>query len=183
MQRDAVTTMIDEWARERPDLDASPVAIIGRLSRIAQHVTGELVALYRRFGLSEGEFDIIATLRRTGAPHALAPSALAGATMVTKGAVSKRLDSLEAKGLVERAADALDGRGRVVRLTDAGLQLIDEAMPAHLENERRILAPLSERDRRELERILRAWALHVEGAAAAAAAPSAVSRERDGEDR
>lgn len=175
MQRDAVATMIDQWARERPDLDASPVAVIGRLSRVAQHVSGELAALYRRFGLSEGEFDIIATLRRTGAPHALAPSALAGATMVTKGAVSKRLDSLEAKGLVERAADELDGRGRIVRLTDAGRRLIDEAMPAHLENERRILAPLPEGDRRELERILTTWALHLEAGTGATVASASHS--------
>ncbi|MCH1881728.1 MarR family transcriptional regulator [Agrococcus sp. ARC_14] len=165
MHRDAVSTMLEQWAAERPDLDASPVGIIGRLSRVSQFVTEDLVALYRRFGLSEGEFDILATLRRIGAPHALAPSAIAGVTMVTKSAVSKRLDSLEAKGLVAREPDEHDGRGRVVRLTDAGRTLIDEAMPAHLENERGILAPLSERDRAALERILATWAEHYEARA------------------
>ncbi|HET8867673.1 MAG TPA: MarR family transcriptional regulator, partial [Agrococcus sp.] len=100
MQPDLVATMLEQWRLERPDLDASPIAVIGRLSRVSQFVTEDLVALYRQFGLSEGEFDILATLRRVGAPYALAPSALVGITMVTKGAVSKRLDSLEAKGLI-----------------------------------------------------------------------------------
>lgn len=172
MQRDAVATILEQWARERPDLDASPAGVIGRLSRVSQHVTDDLVALYRRFGLSEGEFDILATLRRIGAPHALAPSALAGATMVTKGAVSKRLDSLEARGLVARGPDALDARGRVVSLTTAGLTLIDEAVAAHFDNERRILAPLSRRDRAALEGILTTWAQHYEHGLRGAADPA-----------
>lgn len=162
MQRDAVATILEQWARERPDLDASPVGIVGRLSRVSQRVTDDLVALYRQFGLSEGEFDILATLRRLGAADAPTPTALADATMVTKGAVSKRLDALETKGLVEREQDTRDGRGRVVRLTDAGRTLIDEAMPAHLDNERRILAALPASDRADLERILTRWALHYE---------------------
>ncbi|SDS04553.1 MarR family winged helix-turn-helix transcriptional regulator [Agrococcus carbonis] len=163
MEPDAVAAIIEQWRAERPELDPSPIGVVGRLSRVSRHVTADLVALYRGFGLSEGEFDILATLRRTGAPFALSPSALREATMVTQGAVSKRLDSLEAKGLVAREASADDGRGRVVRLTDAGRGLIDEAFVAHLENERRILAPLPEADRAALERILAAWARHYEG--------------------
>lgn len=162
MQHDAVATILEQWARERPDLDASPVGIIGRLSRISQRVTEELVALYRQYGLSEGEFDILATLRRHGVEHPPAPSALAELTMVTKGAVSKRLDALEAKGFVAREQHEHDGRGRVVRLTDAGRALIDEAMPAHLENEHRLLEPLSASDRAALEGILTRWALQLE---------------------
>jgi DNA-binding MarR family transcriptional regulator len=162
MDADAVDSIIEQWRAERPELDPSPIAIVGRLSRVSRHVTADLVALYRRFGLSEGEFDILATLRRTGAPFALSPSALRDATMVTQGAVSKRLDSLETKGLVAREASADDGRGRIVRLTDAGLALIDEAFVAHLENERRILSAVPEADRAALERILAAWARHYE---------------------
>ena len=157
--------MLEQWRLERPDLDASPIAVIGRLSRVSQFVTEDLVALYRQFGLSEGEFDILATLRRVGAPYALAPSALVGITMVTKGAVSKRLDSLEAKGLIARQPAEHDGRARVVRLTDAGRALIDDAVAAPLENERRILEPLPAADRAALERILSAWASHYEARA------------------
>lgn len=163
MHPDAVATIIEQWRAERPDLDASPIGVIGRLSRVARHVGGELNALYRAFGLSEGEFDILATLRRTGSPYALSPTALVAATMVTKGAVSKRLDALEAKGLIAREAAADDLRGRIVRLTGTGLALIDEAIAVHLENERRILAVLPEAERAALERILADWARHYEG--------------------
>ena len=122
----------------------------------------DLVALYRRFGLSEGEFDILATLRRVGTPYALAPSALVEVTMVTKGAVSKRLDALERKGLVTRESVERDGRARLVRLTEAGRALIDEAIAAHFANEHRILAALPAEDRTALERILTGWAEHYE---------------------
>lgn len=162
MHRDHVATIIEQWHVERPDLDPTPIGIIGRLSRVSQHVTDEMVVLYRRFGLSEGEFDILATLRRTGEPYALAPSALAGLTMVTKGAVSKRLDALASKGFVTREAADHDGRGRVVRLTDAGRALIDDAVAAHLEQERRMLEVLPARDRAEIERILTTWTLAYE---------------------
>lgn len=162
MHADLVATVVAQWRSERPDLDPSPIGVIGRLSRVSRFVTDDLVALYRRFGLREGEFDILATLRRVGAPYALSPSSLVGIMMVTKGAVSKRLDALEAKRLVVREPDEHDGRGRVVRLTDAGLTLIDEAVVAHLDNERRILDALSAHDRAELERILTAWVRHYE---------------------
>lgn len=162
MQADLVATVIEQWRLERPDLDPSPIGVIGRLSRVARFVTDELVEVYRGFGLTEGEFDILATLRRTGEPFALAPSALVDVTMVTKGAVSKRVDALEAKGLVLREAVEHDGRARLVRLTAAGLARIDEAVAAHLGNERRILAALPARDRVELERILAAWAARYE---------------------
>ncbi|SFS09671.1 transcriptional regulator, MarR family [Agrococcus baldri] len=165
MHADLVATIVAQWRAERPDLDPSPIGILGRLSRVSSFVTADLVELYRQFGLTEGEFDILATLRRIGAPFALSPSSLVGITMVTKGAISKRLDTLEAKGLVTRRPDEHDGRGRIVRLTDAGLALVDEAVVAHLENERRILEPLPERDRIELERILAGWAQHYESAA------------------
>lgn len=162
MQADLVATVLEQWRLERPDLDPSPIGVIGRLSRVARFVTDELVEVYRRFGLTEGEFDILATLRRTGVPYALAPSALVDVTMVTKGAVSKRIDALEAKGLVLRESVEHDGRARLVRLTADGLALIDEAVAAHLDNERRILAALPARDRVELERILAAWAARYE---------------------
>lgn len=162
MTPDLVSTIVEQWRTERPDLDPSPILLIGRLSRVSRFVTDDLVEVYRRFGLSEGEFDIVATLRRSGAPFALAPSALSTATMVTKGAISKRLDALESRGLVARSTAEHDGRRRVVRLTDAGVALVDEAIAAHLHNERRILEALSQEDRAALERILARWAAHYE---------------------
>lgn len=160
MEADAVSRIQALWAIERPDLDVSPLGVIGRLHRLAKRLTEELVALYAEYGLNEGEFDVLATLRRQGAPYALAPSELADHTMVTTGAMTKRLDRLEAAGLVTRRPSPVDGRGRVVALTDHGREVIDDAYTRHMANEARLLSVLPERDRAELERILHYWLLH-----------------------
>lgn len=157
MNADHVDRILAQWAAERPELDVSPAGVIGRLHRVANRLTEELVAEYARFGLGEGEFDVLATLRRSGAPYSLTAGDLAAATMVTSGAASKRIDRCERQGWVTRSVDDRDGRGRLVTLTDAGRQLIDEAFTAHVANEHRLVAALGERDRAALARILRRW--------------------------
>lgn len=157
MTDDHVSRIQAQWARERPDLDVSPLGIIGRLHRVAARLTDELVAVYREHGLGEGEFDVLATLRRQGEPFELAPSELAEHTMVTTGAMSKRLDRLEAAGLIRRRAAQHDGRGRVAALTRDGREVIDAAFADHVANEHRLVRELSARDRADLERILRRW--------------------------
>ncbi|WP_404352794.1 MarR family transcriptional regulator [Phycicoccus jejuensis] len=151
---DHVATVHAQWRTERPDLDTTPLLVIGRIHRIAAALTPELTAVYAEFGLGEGEFDVLATLRRQGEPYTLSPGELAERTMVTSGAVSKRLDRLQARGLVERRADATDGRARTVVLTPAGRTLIDDAMAAHVANEARLLEALGARDRDTLARLL-----------------------------
>ncbi|WP_424466686.1 MarR family winged helix-turn-helix transcriptional regulator [Pseudoclavibacter helvolus] len=160
---DRVTEILAEWTRERPDLDPSPMGVIGRIHRVGLHLTDELTRLYRAYGLGEGDFDVLATLRRAGAPHERTPSELAASTMVTTGAMTKRVDRLEGAGLVSRRVSDTDGRGRVVQLTPRGLALIDEAYERHLENEERLLAGVSAEDRAALARILGTWLADVEG--------------------
>ena len=160
---DRVAQIMTEWARERPDVDLAPQAIFGRLHRLANHLTDDLVAIYRDFDLSEGEFDVLATLRRAGAPFERTPSELAASTMVTTGAMTKRLDRLERRGLLTRRQSEIDGRGRVIALTAGGRDLIDRAFTAHLANERRLLdEALSPADAAALERALVAWLAHYE---------------------
>ncbi|GAA2238999.1 MarR family transcriptional regulator [Herbiconiux moechotypicola] len=159
---DRVARIQAEWRRERPDLDPEPQGVIGRIHRLAAHLTVELERVYAEHGLGEGEFDVLATLRRAGAPFERAPGELAEHTMVTTGAMSKRLDRLEAAGLVERRAAEGDGRRRVVALTAAGRELIDAAFADHMANEAGLLAELPAADRRALERILSAWLVRVE---------------------
>ncbi|MCQ1577353.1 MarR family transcriptional regulator [Streptomyces parvus] len=151
-----------EWARERPDVDVSPQAVIGRLHRLGLLLTGRLNLVYRRYGLSEGEFDVLATLRRAGEPFERAPGELAAHTMVTTGAMTKRIDRLERDGLVARRRSAADGRGRVVALTEAGRTLIDRAFTDHMENERVLLDALEPREAAQLERLLTTWLAKVE---------------------
>jgi DNA-binding MarR family transcriptional regulator len=154
---DQVARIQAQWARERPDLDVAPQGVIGRLHRLANHLTEQLCLVYERFGLSEGEFDVLATLRRAGTPYELAPGGLAEHTMVTTGAMTKRLDRLERNGLVTRRRSADDGRGRVVGLTPAGLELIDRAFTEHMRNERRLLDEVSPEQAEQLEALLTAW--------------------------
>jgi DNA-binding MarR family transcriptional regulator len=154
---DHVERIQDEWRRERPDLDVSPLGVIGRLHRLADALRDDLKAVYRRHGLGEGEFDLLATVRRSGEPYELAAGELARRTMVTTGAVTKRIDRLEALGLVVRRVSDEDGRGRVVGLTDAGRRVIDDAFGDHVANEHRLLEPLDAEQRRMLEDLLRAW--------------------------
>jgi DNA-binding MarR family transcriptional regulator len=159
---DRVAHIQAEWARERPDVDVGPQGVIGRLHRLAAHLTDELCVVYRRHGLSEGEFDVLATLRRAGAPYERAPGELAQFTMVTTGAMTKRIDSLERAGLVARRRSIDDGRGRVVALTSAGKRLIDKAFTEHMQNERRLLDALSATEAEQLEEILVKWLARIE---------------------
>lgn len=138
-------------------MDISPQAVFGRLHRLADRTRGELEVEFRRRGLGEGEFDVMAALRRAGPPYELAPGELARHTMVTTGAATKRIDRLVAAGLVTRRVSDDDARGRVIGLTPAGKRVIDEAFTAHMANEHRLLQPLSEKERRDLERLLTKW--------------------------
>jgi len=152
---DRAAKAIEQWKRERPDLDVSPMAVIGRLGEAASLISRERLApVFARFGLQQGEFDVLATLRRSGKPFALTPTDLYEATMVTSGAMTARLDRLEKAGLTERAPHPSDRRGVVVRLTEKGLALTDEALAAHVANEHQILAGLNGPERETLASLL-----------------------------
>ncbi len=161
---DRVAEIQQAWRRERPDLDPSPQGVIGRLHRVALELTKHLVAVYGEFGLTEGEFDVLATLRRAGEPFEHAAGDLADHTLVTTGGLTKRVDRLEARGLVERRVEASDARRRLVRLTPEGRDLIDRAFTAHLANEHRLLEELGEADAASLEPILTRWLRLLEAA-------------------
>lgn len=155
---DAVDEIIAMWAREKPELDAAPMGIVGRISRLSRVLDKELKDFFAGHGLEFWEFDVLATLRRSGAPYELSPGALLRTAMVTSGAITNRVDRMEAKGLVERLRDPDDRRGVRIRLTAAGLELIDELVPLHLANERRLLAVLADDDRATLTDLLRTLA-------------------------
>ncbi|THF55065.1 MarR family winged helix-turn-helix transcriptional regulator [Ollibium composti] len=146
---------IAQWRKERPDLDVSPMAVLGRLSEAATLVARDRLApLFARYGLQHGEFDVLATLRRSGAPFSLTPTALYETTMVTSGAMTNRLDRLEKAGLIRRVPHPSDRRGLMVQLTEEGRELIDRAVEAHIENEHRILSSLNTEERERLAALL-----------------------------
>ena len=154
---DRVARIQQEWRRERPDLDVGPQGVIGRLHRLAAFLTSELTVVYGKHGLGEGEFDVLAALRRAGDPFERAPSELALHTMVTTGAMTKRIDRLVAAGLVTRRRSNEDGRGRVVALTPKGRAVIDRAFADHMANERRLLSTLTSSEAAQLESLLTRW--------------------------
>jgi DNA-binding MarR family transcriptional regulator len=160
---DRVDRIIAQWRAARPDLDPSPQGVIGRLHRVALALTVRLTDVYARHGLTEPEFDLLATLRRTD--DALTAGELAEHTMVTSGGLSKRVDRLVARGLVERNGSVDDGRRRIVRLTARGRAVIDAAFTDHLANEHRLIAELGPDDAAALEPILKRWLSVLEGPA------------------
>lgn len=151
---DAVDRITAQWRTVRPDLDSSPIGVIGRVSRLSRLIDRRLAENFARHGLENWMYDVLATLRRTGEPYELTAGDLVRQTMVTTGAVTNRIDRLEQRGLVERAA-ANDRRKVIVRLTPAGLDLVDRVVVDHLATEQAILGDLSARRRDELARLLR----------------------------
>ncbi|CAN5402102.1 MarR family transcriptional regulator [soil metagenome] len=152
---DHVDSVLEQWAAQRPDLDVSPMAVIGRLSRVSLLIGVELRRTFSAHGLDPASFDVLATLRRAEPPHRLTPVELMRSSMVTSGAVTQRLDRLQARGLVTRTPSESDGRGVHVALTDDGRALIDQALPDHVDTENRLLAGLTRTQRDALADTLR----------------------------
>ncbi|MFK0214641.1 MarR family winged helix-turn-helix transcriptional regulator [Streptomyces sp. NPDC090298] len=154
MQPDAIAAIVDQWRRERPDLDTSPMLVIGRLFRLTHALDQRLRPPFADAGLGSGDFDLLAALRRSGAPYALSAGDLSRTVLVTTGAITKRVDRLEARGLVARRVDATDSRGRLISLTPEGVALTDELIAVHLDNQRRLLAGLDDDERTRLAALL-----------------------------
>jgi DNA-binding MarR family transcriptional regulator len=154
-ERDLVDEILDQWKRECPDLDCKPMAVFGRLNRLDRVSNAAIEARLGEHGLSRGEFDVLATLRRGGEPYTLAPTALARWMMLSSAAMTNRVDRLEAAGLVERRPDPGDRRGVLVALTPDGKRVVDAAVADHVENERRLLEPLTAEDQQTLNALLR----------------------------
>jgi len=144
-----------QWRAERPDLDATSMVVMGRLQEAALVIARDrLNPLFARYGMQPGEFDVLATLRRSGAPFALTPTALYDALMMSSGGMTARIDRLQKAGWVERRPNPADGRGTLVALTEAGRGLIDEAVVAHIDNQQAVLAVLSEAEQARLSELL-----------------------------
>ncbi|MEU6622948.1 MarR family transcriptional regulator [Streptomyces litmocidini] len=156
---DAIAVIVDQWGRERPDLDATPMLVIGRLFRLTQTLDQRLRPPFAEAGLGSGDFDLLAALRRVGAPHALSAGELSRTVLVTTGAITKRVDRLEARGLVSRTVDETDSRGRLITLTPEGVALTDELIAVHLDNQRRLLAGLGKDEQADLAGLLERLAL------------------------
>jgi len=152
---DHVDRLRQQWARELPDLDTEPMAILGRAYRLSNLVRPSIEATFAAFELDRGEFDVIATLLRSGAPYRLTPTELYTSLMISSGGLTHRLDRLQKAGLIVRERSAADGRSVVVGLTDSGAALAERAFRVDMASEAGYLAGLSSHDRAELASLLR----------------------------
>jgi len=142
------------WTQERPDLDVSAMAIVGRLTLLSAGYGKEMQKTFARFGLNQAKFDVLATLRRAGPPYALSPGDLLQATMVASGTMTNRIDKLELDGLVLRQQNPADSRSVLIGLTDKGRTLIDQALEAHVITQAGLVSGLSEAEQQTLTALL-----------------------------
>jgi DNA-binding MarR family transcriptional regulator len=150
-----VDRIIDQWADARPDLETSAMAVFGRIFRLARIAGDRVEKAYAAYGIGRPEFDVLATLRRTGEPYRLSPGALAASMMLSSGGTTARLDRLEKLALVERRPSPSDRRGVLVQLTDRGFEVVDQAVAAGLAEQQRLLAHLTPAQRKQLDDLLR----------------------------
>jgi DNA-binding MarR family transcriptional regulator len=150
-RRDSVDALVAEWRRERPDLDPSPVGILGRLHRISARLQRQVEAWLAPLDLTWESFSLILTLRRSGPPFALRPTDLYQESLLTSGAITNRIDRVEQQGLVRRRPDPSDGRVTVVELTAAGRRLADRAAEVHFQSLAKIFSGLTRDDRDALD--------------------------------
>ncbi|MFF7866240.1 MarR family winged helix-turn-helix transcriptional regulator [Streptomyces qaidamensis] len=154
-RKDPVDAIIGQWATVRPDLDTTAMEVFGRISRISYAIGERVGQTYAKFGIARGEFDVLATLRRSGEPYTLSPRQLSATLMLTTGGMTGRLDKLERAGLLRRSPDPHDRRGLQVTLTDEGLALVDEAVGAGLAVQTEALSALGAERAGQLAGLLR----------------------------
>jgi DNA-binding MarR family transcriptional regulator len=155
MQEDAIDRIVHQWNRERPQLDVSATHVLQRISRVFMLQAASFAAIFDRYGITFGEFEVLAALLRSAPPYQMSPTRLIEAVVLSSGAMTNRIDRVEALGLVERLPDPSDRRGTLVALTRLGRETVDAAVVDHQENEERLLGALSATERGAIARLLR----------------------------
>ena len=155
MEDDAIDRIVQQWNRERPNLDVSATHVLQRISRVYVLQSASFAAIFERYGITFGDFEVLAALLRSGVPYQMSPTRLGDAIVLSSGAMTNRIDRVEALGLVERLPDPSDRRGTLVALTREGLKTVDAAVVEHLANEERLLGTLSATEREAIAGLLR----------------------------
>ncbi len=161
---DHVDRIVEQWARQRPDLDVAANALLARLLRATRFLEFTMSEVFARFRIGRAEFDVLASLRRAGPPFALSPSRLSEGLLLSTAAMTNRVDRLERMGYVRRKSGDRDRRIILVELSGRGRELIDEVFPALVDEQERFLRSLSPKDRRTLDGLLKGLLLALESA-------------------
>ncbi|ATD29414.1 MarR family transcriptional regulator [Vibrio cholerae] len=153
MPNDKVDAILAQWRSVRPDLDCSSMGVVGRLRQTNGIWKTKLDQVFDGFGLSCIEFDILATIRRND--REITPTELYQTLMLSSGAISTRIEQLVQRGLVQRVASEQDRRSCKVTLTEQGIELVDQALNAHVANVDGMLGVLTEQERKQLGQLLK----------------------------
>ncbi|MDR6986008.1 DNA-binding MarR family transcriptional regulator [Paenarthrobacter nitroguajacolicus] len=159
MDRDAVDMILEQWNKERPDVDVSSMGVLGRLNRASRLASLDVQKFMNQFGLEPWEFDVLATLRRSAAEAPLTPGRLASLTMIGSAAMTNRVDRLVSRGLVHRETNPENRRQLLISLTPEGLALVDDVVEHHVENQQKMLEGLSKTEQTQLANLLRKFLL------------------------
>lgn len=154
---DAIDRVVEQWAKEKPELETESMAMMGRVMRITKYMETQVAVLHKKYDMKMGEFDVLATLRRSGKPYRLTPSELIDSMMLTSGAMTNRLDKLEGKGLIKRAHSKEDRRSVTVELTKDGLLLIEKMISEHVETQDKLVKSLTSSQKRNINQLLKTW--------------------------
>ncbi|MDW6093591.1 MarR family winged helix-turn-helix transcriptional regulator [Vibrio rhizosphaerae] len=154
---DIIDRIVSQWATEKPELNTLPMSVFGRILHLTKHLEQEIASVHKRYDLKMGEFDVLATLLRSGAPYQLTPSALISTAMLTSGAMTNRLDKLEQKNLITRIHSHVDRRSITVQLTEQGYQLINQALAEHVQTQERLISALNQTEQAQLSALLKSW--------------------------
>jgi DNA-binding MarR family transcriptional regulator len=152
---DLVDSLLREWRRERPDLDAAPMAVVGRVLHIGRLLEARANERLKGTGLKYTDLDVLATLRRSGAPYRLTPTALRRSVLITSGAMTACLNRLEDLGLLSRSPEESDRRSLMATLTTKGLKLVDKAIAIRFTEAGDAISALSPAERTSLSHLLR----------------------------
>lgn len=154
-QPDHVDRILAQWRRERPDLDVGDMGLLGRIKRLSVHLGREVEKVLQEHGLSASNFDVLATLRRSGHPYRLSPGDLLAATMVSSGTMTNRIDQLEKTGLIERVINPEDRRSVLIALTPKGFDCVEAAVTSHVANQHRLAGKLDAAEKAALDVLLK----------------------------
>ncbi|MCG7496668.1 MarR family transcriptional regulator [Vibrio sp. Of7-15] len=154
---DALDTIVAQWKQEKPHLNTQPMEILGRMARLAKHLETAITACHKQYDLKLGEFDVLATLRRAGAPYSLTPSELIDSMMLSSGAMTNRLDKLQTRELIIRTHSEEDRRSVTVSLTSQGIKLIDEVMEQHVQVQEKVLEGFSQQQQAQINQLFKTW--------------------------
>jgi DNA-binding MarR family transcriptional regulator len=151
---DQIDKIIEQWTAERPDLDVAPMALIGRIKRLSQHLSNEMGKTFAQHGLNIASFDVLATLLRSGAPYQLSPNDLLATMMITSGTMTNRIDQLVKSGWVERINNPQDKRSVFIALTNKGFDTIEAAVTDHVATQHRLVKEIPADDFNQMNSLL-----------------------------